>query len=225
MAQAERADWWFVYLARCADGSLYTGTVAVEAEHRLDEQPRQRRQQRPVVAETLAPREWHREHPLTERHAHRQHVLHQMRSRRRHLPPQARRTESPALAAERHQPRLLAPVTPKTREPSAEQAAVEIALEFLPHELRQRDREGTVVHRAVERGEVVLHHLIERRLLRSATLVDDRRRQHVAPTASRGPKCGRCDLAVLRSPPLPDGNILHVGVFHSALQLVRSIFG
>jgi hypothetical protein len=39
-----------------------------------------------------------------------------MRSRRRHLPPQTRWTEAATLAAERHQPRLLASVTAKPRE-------------------------------------------------------------------------------------------------------------
>lgn len=178
--------------------------LAVEVEDGLDEEARQRREKRSVVAEALAPRERHREHPLAKRDGERQDVLDEMRRGRRHLPPKARRTEPAALAAERHQPRLLAAITPKAPEATAEQPAVEIALELLPHEPRQRDRERTVVHRAVERREVVRHHLIERRLFRSATLIDHRRRQHVGglrrPRASPWPPSSAPTIP-LRTPP------------------------
>ena len=117
---------------------------------------------------------------------------------------QARRAEAAALAAERHQPRLLTPIAPEPHEAKAQQAAIQIALELLIHEPRKRDREGAFVHSTVERGQVVLHYLMERRLLRSSTLVDDAAWPgHVAPTASPRPR--RCNLAPLRSaPPGPD---------------------
>jgi hypothetical protein len=87
--------------------------LLVETQHHPDEDARERRQERTVVAETLSPRERHREHPLPQRDR-RQHVLDEVRRGRAHLPPETRRAEPAALAAERHQPRLFASVTPKT---------------------------------------------------------------------------------------------------------------
>jgi hypothetical protein len=61
------------------------------------------------------------------------------------------------------------------REAAAEQSAVEVPVELFAHEARQRDRERAVVHRSVERLEVVADDLVERRSLGSAAFVGEAR--------------------------------------------------
>ena len=53
------------------------------------------------------------------------------------------------------------------REPTAEKAAVEVALELLPHEPRQCELHSAVVDGAVEGLEVVLDDPVERRRFRA----------------------------------------------------------
>ncbi len=75
---------------------------------------------------------------------------------------------SSRLRSERHKARLRARVASQPRESATQKAAVQIPLELLPHEPRQRELHGAVVDGAVERLEVVLDDLVERRLLRPA---------------------------------------------------------
>ncbi len=76
-----------------------------------------------------------------------------------------------------------------------------VALELCANEPGQANREGVVGGRAVQRREVVLHDLVERRLFGPPACVDDSRRAHIAETARPVPGTRRCNLATLRSAP------------------------
>jgi hypothetical protein len=150
--------------------SLLPQPLTVEAEHRDHGDARHGSEQRAVVRETLSPREREGEHPLPQRHLG-QHTLHEVGGGRGHAPAGARRAKSATLAGKGHKTPLVALLALEVGEASAEQAAVEVAVELLAHETGQRDRDRSVVHRSVERLEVVAHDLVERRSLGSAALV------------------------------------------------------
>ena len=114
-----------------------SASLTLEARHHLGEHARQRRPQSYAnrlrhAKETVGTQ-------LAQRHRERHHVVDEMRRRCARLPAQTRRIQSTALTAKRDEARLVAPpCAPQSREASAKQPALEISVELLADELRQR---------------------------------------------------------------------------------------
>jgi hypothetical protein len=101
---------------RGARDTLLGRALAVEPLHRLQEDPREAREQGAVHGETPSPREREGEDPLPEGALGRQHLLHEVRGGRTHAPTEAGGAEAPALTTERHDPlRAAVPASPRLR--------------------------------------------------------------------------------------------------------------
>jgi len=136
----------------------------------LDEDARESPEQGAVVREPLAPWERERQHPLPQPDR-RQHFFDEVGRRGAHAAPDAGGTEASSFAAKCDKPTLLACVTSKPRETSAEQTAVQVRIELFARVFRQPDVESALVDCAIERLDVVAHNGVEARLLGAMTLV------------------------------------------------------
>jgi hypothetical protein len=68
--------------------------------------------------------------------------------------------EASALATERHQPLLPAPLALQARKAAAKQTAIEVGLQLLAGVLGDPHRDRTIADRPVQRLEVVAHDFV-----------------------------------------------------------------
>jgi hypothetical protein len=129
---------------------------------------REGRDGRGAVGKHAAQSLGHGDHPLPHGHGW-NHVIDEMRGGLGHVAAVAGRADAPALAGERHHERLAAACAQGTGESEAEDAALEIAAEFLRDVARHGPLGGFPPGEPAL--EVLRDDFVERRLLGAAALV------------------------------------------------------
>lgn len=151
-----------------------------EAEGRL---PRM-----PVEAQQVAQSGWQRQRPVADRSL-RKGPVNQVRGGLRHPSAAARRVESRTLAAQGHQPIVLAGIPMDPHKPLAQKATVQEPTDLPVYERRQPM--AGLPRARHQRGECARDRPIQHALLRAAPRVLKRRPSHITVgTLHRGIECG-----------------------------------
>jgi hypothetical protein len=154
-----------------ADAKRISHRTPIETEHRVDEDAPDCAEQFAVIRKAGTQCEWHGEDELSERHSW-QNVIHQICRDLGHTSTQTRGTKCSTLTRKRDEALVatLGILALDQSEAPAEQAAVDVALEFALDELGQWRREA-LLDRCVEREPIFAHHLMERNGFGSAARV------------------------------------------------------
>ncbi len=158
--------------ARLASGQAAQGVaLAIPRRHRVGEDAHHLAQQLRVERERKAQREGQRKYKLPQRHVG-QDMIHQVQGALVHPPAEAARAHGSGLTREGDDVVLAAIIAVQVREAPRENSAVQILVQFLRHELRQRAPAGGVRPLLLEGQQVLLQHLIKGSLVRLPARVD-----------------------------------------------------
>jgi hypothetical protein len=143
---------------------------AVPRRHGVGEDSQHRAQDLRVERERKPQRVRQRQHPLADRDVLGEHVIHQVGRSLVHAPAQTAGAKPPALAAEGHQMPLMARVAEEVSKASRQDSTRQEPAQLLGHESGQAPAVRRFSPLLLERRQVLLHRMVQRRRLRAATV-------------------------------------------------------